>query len=161
MSMPLKVFLLVTAFLVSFVPVSSFADDDSLLLGIPAIAGHAKKYNDCIEESIVVCNEHFDYCLMTVEEKLSYHLQLCLEVKLSCYRNCNDDYEECCEKSGLQECPKACRIQKRDCYAQCDAEGTQCTLNAIHGDYEKPVESKCYNDLVECSERLKKVCEDL
>ncbi len=162
MGMPLKVFFLVTVFLVNFAPDSSFADDDGLLiLVVPGIAGHAKRYHDCLGEAELLCGERFDYCMMTVEEKISYRLQLCYERKVSCYNACDNDYQECCDKSGLQECPKACRIQKRACYAECDEEGTQCTLNAIHGDYEKPVESKCRNDWTDCLERMKKICDDL
>ena len=163
MSMPSKVFLLATIFLVNFVPVSSFANDDDLLLilGVPPIVAHAKKYHDCLGEAEVVCGESFDYCMMTVEEKISYNLQLCYETKVSCYSTCDDNYQECCDKSGLQECPEECRIQKRNCYTQCDNEGTQCTLDAINGNYEKPIESKCINDWTKCLERLKKVCQDL
>ncbi len=139
-------------------------DDADLLLSIvPAaiIPGNIlRRFNACMGEMRPGCENTYNYCMMTVQEKISYQLQLCLDQKFECYSACEQNYEQCCTESGLPECPHACQIQKDVCMAACDAEGDQCVQNAIGGNYDPPIEDECQNDLEECLENAKELCRE-
>lgn len=134
--------LLAAALLACTIPSGSAAreqtDDPMLILTVPLIANDiAVKYHACVDELMEGCQSTFDYCMMTVEEKISYHLQLCLDQKIACYDACG----------GEQICMEAC-----------DAAGTQCTLDAINGNYDAPDADACGKELDDCTEYTEEFC---
>lgn len=162
MNISSKDYLLVILVFINFFPVVSFAadeNDSSIILTAPLIAANVvARYNACVDDLRDGCETTFDYCMMTVQEKISFQLQLCYEKKIKCGISCDEKYQECCSQSGEQECPTVCRTQEKICNDQCDTEGTQCTMDAVSGTYNPPIESECWDDWTECIEYTADLC---
>jgi hypothetical protein len=167
MTTVLRACLVAMVVLANMIPCAVMAQElddgsDWLLQVVPLVtAAKVAKYNACMNELRPGCESTFDYCMMSVEEKLNYALKLCYDQKVTCYSACEDAYQKCCAASGLSECPPECRTKKTDCMALCDREGDQCVLDAINENYEPPVEAECQNDLDECLENAKEICRDI
>lgn len=103
----------------------------------------------CLEDAKELCESERDYCLMSVEEKIQYSLQVCFEEKLACGTSCQTAFEECVDLGAPQT---ECSAQRTLCDAACEEEGTQCTLDAINGDYEQLSAEECDNAYMKCTD---------
>lgn len=110
-------------------------------------AGIQARFESCYNSAKELCESERDYCLMSLEEKITYHIQICLEEKQDCLASCSADYEEC-RATGTPQ--SECAAAREECDGICTEQGEQCTLDAINGNYELPSAEECDNAFKKC-----------
>lgn len=127
----------------------------SLYIAAVEIATTTGRITACLNDAQTVCEEGRDYCLMSVEEKISYQLQVCFEEKLACDTGCNNDYQTCVD---LGTPSATCHAEQELCYTNCETAGTQCQLDAINGEYVQLPAEVCDSEYAQCIDKWYAVC---
>ncbi|MBU0945459.1 MAG: hypothetical protein KJ804_18765 [Proteobacteria bacterium] len=127
----------------------------SLYISAVQAAATTGRVNSCINTSKELCESERDYCLMSVQEKISEQLQICYEEKLACGDSCSADFDDCVEIGTPQS---ECHTQWEICDAACANAGVLCQVNAINGTYEQLPAEVCDSEYVSCIDRWYAYC---
>ncbi len=105
--------------------------------------------NTCLDNATKLCELERDYCLMSVQEKVQYHLQRCLEEKWACNISCSTDFADCAATGTPQS---TCSDQREICNMKCVDESHQCRLDAVNNTYEQLSAEACGGNYGKCIE---------
>lgn len=110
-------------------------------------AGIQARFESCYNSAKELCESERDYCLMSLEEKIAYHTQICYEEQQDCLASCSADYEEC-RAAGTPS--SECGAKQNECFEDCNEQGIQCVQDAATRNYELPSAEECDNAFKKC-----------